>query len=64
MPLLPDELVHSRLSNFPRAIGAGIGAMIVAGGGAIQPEPEANGHPAFGWAQDHLKVVVCFSVGF
>jgi hypothetical protein len=29
-PLLPDELIHPRLSNLARAIGAGIGSMIVA----------------------------------
>ncbi len=37
--------------------------LIVAGGGTIQPDPEAHGHPAFGWAQDIMKVVVCFSHG-
>ena len=40
-PLLPDELIHPRLPNLARAIGAGIGSMIVAGCSAIQLQPEA-----------------------
>jgi len=43
--LLPDELIHPRLSNLARAIGGGIDAMIVAGFGAIQPHIEANRRP-------------------
>jgi len=30
-PLLPDELIHPRLSNIARSIGSGIGSMVVAG---------------------------------
>jgi hypothetical protein len=35
-PLLPDKLIHSRLSNLAGAIGAGIGSMVGLGRGAIQ----------------------------
>src|SRR5205823_3193592 len=55
-PLLPDELIHPRLSNLARSIGAGIGSMIVAGHGAIQLHLEANRRPALRRAQDHMDV--------
>jgi hypothetical protein len=43
--LLPDELIHPRLSNLSRAIGAGIGSMTAARHGAIERYFEANGCP-------------------
>jgi hypothetical protein len=54
--LLPNELIHPRLSNFARAIGAGIGSVIATGLGAIQLYPEANGRCVPSRAQDHMEV--------
>jgi len=45
LPLLPDELIHPRLPNLARAIGPGIGSMIVARRDTIQLYLEADGHP-------------------
>ena len=58
-PFLPDQLIHSRLSNLARAIGAGIGSMIVAGGCAIQLYLEANGRPVLrrALAEDFIAIV-------
>ncbi len=55
-PRLPDELIHPRLSNFARAIGAGIGSMIAARRGAIPLYLEANGRNVLSRAQDHMEV--------
>ena len=46
-PLLSDELIHPRLPNLARAIAGGIGSMIDAGRGAVQPYLEAAGVPFF-----------------
>ena len=54
--LLPDELIHPRLSNLARAIGAGIGSMIIAGRCAIQLYLEANGRPVLRRTQNHMEV--------
>src|SRR5258708_27117081 len=54
--LLPDELIHPRLSNLARAIGAGIGSMIVGWRDSIQLYLEANGRPVLRRAQDHMEV--------
>ena len=53
---LPDKLVQSRLADFPRSVGAGIGAMIVAGSGAVQFHSEANGRSVLRRAQDHMEI--------
>ena len=42
-PLLPDELIHPRLPNLARAVGAGIDSVIVARCGPIQSQLETNG---------------------
>ena len=49
-PLLPDELIHPRLSNLAGAIVPGIGSMIALGRGTIELYLEADGHPILRWA--------------
>lgn len=54
--LLPDQLIHPRLSNLACTIGRGIGSMITAGFGAIHVDSEANRRPPLRRAQDHMEV--------
>jgi hypothetical protein len=54
--LLSDKLVHPRLSNFARAICAGVGPVIATGCAAIQTESEAKRRTAVSRTQYHVEV--------
>src|ERR1700733_9142546 len=55
-PLLPDELIHPRLSNLAAAIGAGIGSVIGLGCGTNQLDLEANWRSILRGPQNHVEV--------
>src|SRR5690348_7685395 len=55
-PLLPDELIHSRLANLTRAVRVGIGSMTFARLNSVQLQSKPNGCPVLCRAQNHVEI--------
>ncbi len=53
---LPNELIETRLSNRPGAVGSGISSAIVTGLSAIQLDLKANGLAVIRRTQHHMEI--------